>query len=89
MNKKYLDKVVDQLVYETDIDDMIVSPLFLPTTSYPFLLHNFSLWLSLPYVPTNFVISVTMIDGLTKEEVKYVWDEYKILIKKKINDNRI
>jgi len=76
MNYKYLNKVVEQLVSETNIDDKIVSP--------PFLHSFFSSSHSLSPHSTSFSSFVTKVYGLTEEEVKYVWKQYRYIINSRI-----
>jgi len=70
MNKKYLNKVVNQLESETIIDGNIVSTTFIPSFS--------SFFSSSPY--TSFSEFVIEVYGLTEEEVKYVWKQYRYII---------
>jgi hypothetical protein len=82
MKKDYLNKVVNQLVGETIIDgDGVSTPFSLfifPISSYSFL--------SFLYPPTYFSEFVIEVYGLTEEEVKYVWKQYRNIIKDKINE---
>ncbi len=87
MNKqqKYLNKVVEQLVSETNIDDKIVSPPFL----HSFFPLPLSLLPPIPNIlpfppPTSFSSFVTKVYGLTEEEVKYVWKQYRYIINSRI-----
>jgi hypothetical protein len=85
--KKYLDKVVGLIVRDTRIDydqDRIYFP-FLPfpykSLSSPPLTFSFplpSIYFS-DYCKDNY--------GLTEDEIKYVWDQYKTIIKEKIRNN--
>jgi len=68
MDYKFLHRVIDQIVSETklDYDKEIVN---YPFTFYnPSLLHSFSSHCKNVY-------------GLNKEEIDYVWSEYKRIIK--------
>ncbi len=81
MNKqqKYLNKVVNQLVNETIITGGVVTvPYPLPT----YLNHPFPYYSNL--LPSNFSSFVTKVYGLTEEEVKYVWEQYRSIIHDKI-----
>ena len=91
MDKKFLNKVLDQLVSETRIDyrmGKVQFPFIRQQASYP------SYSLSLLRSP-NFTFSSTFIlalikqcievYGLNMEEVEYVCDEYKKIIKDKID----
>ena len=85
MNYNYLDKVVNQIVDETIVNGgEIVAPF--TSRSPPFLA---SLSFSSFLFSELFEKYCIGIYGLTKEEVKYVWDEYKQIIKDIIIDSRI
>ena len=80
MDNKYLNKVLDQLVSETRIDKnrgVIESPFFYSLysslrTSFPVLFLS-----SLP----SFSDHCKDVYGLNDDEVKYIWNEYKHIIK--------
>ena len=79
MDKKFLHKVLDQIVNETEIDHdegRIYSP-FKPhfLIQFFFLLSTFTL----------FSRHCEEVYGLNDDEVRYVWNEYKNIIKDKIN----
>ena len=74
MNKDYLNKVVEQLVSETIIDGNIVSTTFIPSFSSFFHLS--------PH--TSFSEFVIDYYGLTEEEIKYVWEQYRNIINSRI-----
>jgi len=84
MDYKFLDKVLDQLVYETRIDyDMgeIQFPFssFSPFPSSPS---------SSPFFSSSFFSDhCEDVYGLNDDEIKYVWEEYVQIIKDKINSN--
>ena len=78
MDKKFLDKVVGQIISETKVDwlyDLIIDPFVLslqlfvesPVDSYP--------------IYHTFVKHCEEIYGLNPDEIKYVWEEYKITFK--------
>jgi len=80
-----LNKIVDQLVSETDIDygtETVFAPTLLPS-------HPFSLFL---FPPSTFLYSFLFFDhcrhmyGLTEKETQYVWDKYKKIIEYKIKN---
>ena len=80
MDKRFLDKVVDQIMSETRIDydtEVIYPPSF------------FSLPLSYFYIstPSHFTKHCREVYGLSNEEIGYVWDEYKDIVKDKIRNN--
>ncbi len=69
----YLDRVVNKLVSETTIEGRIVT--------VPYSIHH----ATLPILPSFFIISsfsefVIKVYGLTEEEVKYVWEQYRDII---------
>jgi hypothetical protein len=100
MDKKFLHRVVDQLVNETEIDydrEEINSPSFLPYnlspssysslfSPYSLLFHPFSRF-SLYSLFTPFINHCKNIYGLNEEETEYVWEEYRIIIKDKLKEN--
>ena len=86
-DKKYLDKVIGSLVRSTKIDyekDEIHTPFLLS----PFSQH--SPLLSTFLIPPLSFSSITKycknIYGLTKDEMEYVWKEYKNIINGKIEN---
>jgi hypothetical protein len=85
MDKKFLHRVLDQIVSETTIDydegRMYTPFLFLSSPIFPIslLFSSFS-----PIVPP-FSKHCKNIYGLNEDEVKYVWDEYKKIILNKTN----
>ena len=85
MDKKFLDKVVNQLVYETMID------YSMGEIQFPFSSLSFDFSLSLPPSPLHigslFTNHCRDIYGLNREETMYVWEEYKQIIKDKIDNN--
>ena len=85
MDYKFLDKVLDQLVRETTIDmdeGRIYPPTSLSLVSYFLLPFNISLSSSF-----SFTIHCRDVYGLNEQEIKYVWKEYKDIIKDKIENN--
>ncbi len=87
MDKKFLHKVLDQIVNETRIDyenERVYTP-FLPHSlfSSSFFL-RFGLY-SRPYpTPVEVYDHCKNVYGLTRKEIKYVWQNYVIIIKDKI-----
>ena len=82
MDYKFLDKVVDQIVRETRIDYNELSPtLYTPFSSnHP----NFPFKYSSLVLLYSFTKHCKEVYGLNEDEVNYVWDEYKNIIKDKI-----
>jgi len=93
-NKRYLNKVLDHLVRNTKIDYEIYDKRYETNgiITFPFRLTLHTSSFSLPFhlfplmVPTySFEIYCKNQFGLTDDEVSYVWEEYKKIIKEKIN----
>mgnify|MGYP003667583024 FL=1 len=87
MDYKFLDKVLDQIVYETEIDyekERVYTP-------FPFLSSILSLpFLTLPHptiIPSSFFYHCRDVYGLNDEESEYVWGEYRNIIKDMIKNN--
>ncbi len=88
MDKKFLNKVVSQIVSETRIDHYkyyVYSPFAPPYTSLIFLAPPFS-FSTLSFVPDLFIKHCEYVYGLNKGEIEYVWNEYKQIIKEKLNN---
>ena len=92
MDYKFLNKVIDQIVNETRIDyEYMGGRIFLPflfslplyssvrPLSFSFFLKSFSNYF------THFSKHCEDVYGLNKEETKYVWNEYRGIIKDKID----
>ena len=80
--KKYLDKVVEQLVSETNITGGVaLVPFFISPLPSSSLFRLFS-----SIFPPNFSFSnyVTKIYGLNEQEIEYVWKQYKDIINNRI-----
>ena len=93
-NKKYLDKVIGSLVRGTKLDyenNRITFPFYTPTlhVSHPLPLHltSFlsSFFISFPLSP-SFSTYCKNTFGLIDDEIEYVWNEYREIIKDKINN---
>jgi len=85
-NKKYLDKVIGSLVRGTRIDydeGRIYAP-FLPPT---YFLPPFHFPLLSP-LASSFSKYCKNTFGLTEEEVDYVWEQYRSIIKDKIENGQ-
>ena len=94
MDKKFLNKVVDQIMSETTIDmdgerGRMYTPL--PFPSFLTSLTVFELFSSFndsdSYVFTFFSDHCEDVYGLNKKETEYVWEEYKQIIIDKIENN--
>ena len=87
MDKRFLDKVVGQIVSETEIyhdREKIHFPFFSDTSSFGF----FSGYILVSVLtPSSLTKHCRSIYGLNKEETEYVWDVYKHIIKDKIENN--
>ena len=83
-NKKYLDKVIGSLVRGTKIDyiNKRFSFPFFFTSSVPFSFLPPSSFLR---HPVSFSEYCKRFYGLTEDEIKYVWNEYREIIKDKIS----
>ena len=94
-NKKYIDKILEHLVRGTKIDyekETISFSFSIGSFPISFFLpspyHSLS-WLFSPNSPgSNFSTHCRDQFGLTKEEIKYVWKEYRDIIKVKIKDGK-
>jgi len=82
MDKKFLHRVLDQIVSETTID-YDERTIFLPFSFSPFSYSCYSLQLLLLFSP--FSKHCKNIYGLNEDEINYVWDKYREIIKDKIN----
>ena len=78
MDKKFLNKVVDQIVSETEIEVRRRKKYRLPFLFYPF--HSFLA------IKTPFFKHCRDVYGLNDDEVGYVWDEYRRIINDKIKN---
>ena len=89
MDYKFLNKVVDQIVSETTIDyenDRIFTP-FSPSFFSSLLLFSIVKdWNTSPLLHRLLRRHCKEIYGLNNDEVDYVWNEYRDIIKDKINN---
>jgi hypothetical protein len=81
-NKKYLDKVIEHLVRRTKVDydeEMLYTPFQKPLSIIQsiYLLVSFN----------TFYRHCEEIYGLNYDETEYVWEEYKEIIRVKIENN--
>ena len=79
MDKKFLDKVLEQIVRETIVDheEEVVFTPFGPHYYFIYFYRS-------PPNSEYFNIHCKGIYGLNKEEIDYVWKEYKDIIRDKI-----
>ena len=91
MDYKFLNKVLDQIVSETSLDydeGRMYTPFTittLPLTPY----HSYHYIPPLSYLYSPFPLfskHCKNIYGLNEDEIKYVWNEYKKIIKDKIEN---
>ena len=89
MDYRFLDKVVDQIVRETRVSyDMGV-------ITFPYFHQDSPVTINLPsrysippiHTKPSFDRHCKNIYGLNDDEVKYVWNEYRNIIKDKIENN--
>ena len=84
MDKKFLNKVVNQIVSETEID------YGMGEIQFPFSFNTSSL---LAFTIDSFIsrqifsFHCKNVYGLNDDEIVYVWEEYKQIIKDKIENN--
>ena len=79
MDKKFLDKVLDQLVSETEMD-------YEKERAYtPF--YSFIPYYSLSSYRSPFTKHCNNVYGLNIQEIEYVWEEYRRIIMDKIENN--
>ena len=84
MDKKFLNKVLEQIVSETRVDyDYMNGRIFLPYLNGFILFDLFPI--AFPSYHTHFTEHCKNIYGLNKEEIDYVWDEYNHIIKDNID----
>ena len=85
----YLDKVIEYLLRDTNIDyknEKITTPFSLSYGHPPLLFYSFPLFsFSLFLLFTSYSKEVY---GLTDEEMEYVWNEYKEIITDKIKNEQ-
>ena len=91
MGNNYLDKVVDQIVSETTIDyenDRIFTPFSPNSLPVSLLLSIVKDWNTSPLLHRLLRRHCKEIYGLNNDEVDYVWNEYKNIIKDKIDNEK-
>ena len=93
MDKKFLHKVLDQIVRETMIGndqnegsidkgygDVMNTPFYTSFPTHLFFIH------STTFRPTTFSDHCEDVYGLKEQEIEYVWNEYRDIIKDKVNN---
>ena len=91
MGNNYLDKVVDQIVSETTIDyenDRIFTPFSPNSLPVSLLLSIVKDWNTSPLLHRLLRRHCKEVYGLNDDEVNYVWDEYRNIIKDKIDNEK-
>ena len=89
MDKRFLNKVLNQIVRETEINDVeerVYPPNSNDTNSHSFPAIPFRFLFSLSDSPLFFYYHCRYVYGLNNEESKYVWKEYKRIIIDIINN---
>ena len=89
-NKKYLDKVIMSLVRGSKIDyekEEITFP-FPTSLIHPSYSSSLFIFLSTSSYPHSFEIYCKNTFGLTGEEIEYAWEQYREIIKNKINNGQ-
>ena len=89
MENKYLDKVLDQIVRETEIDydyDRIFTPFSPNSLPVSLLLSIVKDWNTSPLLHRLLRRHCKEVYGLNDDEVNYVWNEYKKIITNKLNN---
>jgi len=84
MDNKFLNKVLDQIVRETEID-YDEERLYTPYLSSLPPLQRFSFPSPL-LPPLSFSKHCKEVYGLNDNEMEYVWNEYKEIIRDKVNN---
>lgn len=87
MNKKFLDKVTDQLVSETEVDSEKeeIHFQFLPLDEIYGINSFHMLHFNIVTIYTQFLNHCRDVYGLNDDEIDYVWDEYENDIKSMID----
>ena len=84
MDKKFLDKVIGQIVYETRIDYGMEEIQFPSAPPSPLPVFFFVL---VSRLSSYFFDHCRDVYGLNDNEIEYVWKEYREIIKDKIENN--
>ena len=82
MNEDYLDRVLDRLVSETTIDHTR-EIIYVPFEKDSFPINSSYLFFSIFIYFTNHARDMY---GLTEEEIKYVWKQYRYIIQNKYDE---
>ena len=74
LNNKFLDKVIEQILSETRIDDRIHTP-FRPYLFSPLSLSFLVSFFLIPF--PSFISHCKKVYSLNEQEIEYIWKEYK------------
>ena len=86
MDKKFLHKVIEQIVSETKMGhnkSVMDTPFYASFPTHLFFVQ------STTFLPTTFSTHCREVYGLNKEETRYVWNEYREIVKDKIKNNEL
>ena len=86
MDNKFLDKVLNQIVRETRIDydeGRLHTPFYASFPTHRFVDRDQPI-----FCTTTFRTHCREVYGLNKEETIYVWNEYREIIRDKINNGK-
>jgi hypothetical protein len=95
MDKRFLNKVIDQIVRETMVDydkRVITFPYFHQVITFPYFHQDYPVSINLPsrypippiHTKPSFDRHCKNVYGLNVKEIEYVWNEYRDTIKDKI-----
>jgi len=88
MNIKFLDKVTEQIISETRVNNDVIYTPFLTPYLIIFTSQISLFWHCIQNL-SFFFSHCKEIYGLNKEETDYVWDKYKKVITTLINDKEL
>ncbi len=84
---KYVEHIINDLVRDTRIDYDIVKEIQFPFLHYPLPSPSPHLVPLRPFLSLHFSKYCKEKYGLTKDEIEYIWEKYKSIIKDKIENN--
>ena len=82
---RFIEHIINDLVRDTKID-YDREEIHFPSYPHPTLLFSLSYRLLTFDSSNSFIMYCKDKYGLTEEEIKYVWDQYKTIIKDKIDN---